>query len=74
MTTETTYLDEPEAARLLHVARRTLQRWRVTGDGPPFCRAGVRRIVYPVDALRRWAAERTFPHRAAEIAANTSRM
>jgi hypothetical protein len=67
MTTETTYYDETETARLLRVARRTLQRWRVTGDGPPYTRLGERRILYPTAELRRWAEARTYAHRAAEI-------
>jgi predicted DNA-binding transcriptional regulator AlpA len=71
MTAETTsYLDEAEAARVLYIGRRTLQRWRVDGNGPPYCRLGARRVLYPADGLRRWAAERTFRHRAAEIAAD----
>jgi predicted DNA-binding transcriptional regulator AlpA len=71
MTAETTsYLDEAEAARVLHIGRRTLQRWRVDGNGPPYCRLGVRRVLYPADALRRWAEARTYAHRAAEIAAD----
>ncbi len=66
MTTET-YLDEAEAARVLHLGRRTLQRWRVTGEGPPYVRVGVRRVLYSADELRRWAEARTYAHRAAEI-------
>jgi predicted DNA-binding transcriptional regulator AlpA len=73
MTAQTKYLDEAEAAQELHVGRRTLQRWRITGEGPPYTRLGVRRIVYAADALRRWVEARTYAHRAAEIAADTIR-
>ncbi len=66
------YLDEAGAARELHVARRTLQRWRVTGQGPSYTRVGARRVLYPADALHRWAGERTYAHRAAEIATETT--
>ena len=63
------YLTEAEfAARYLNGARRTAQRWRVTGDGPPFVRLGPRRIAYRESDLEAWAAARTFPHRAAELA------
>lgn len=69
MTRETKiFLDEAAAARLLKVSPRTLQRWRGDGTGPAFIRAGVRRILYDVAAIERWAATRTFPHRAAELA------
>ena len=46
-------LTTAEAARLLGVDRRTLERWRVSGDGPPFIRVGgVRR--YSVRDLTEW--------------------
>jgi len=62
-------MDETETARTLLVSPRTLQRWRGTGEGPPFIRAGARRVLYEVAAIERWADSRTFAHRAAEIAA-----
>jgi predicted DNA-binding transcriptional regulator AlpA len=69
MTQETQrYLDEHAAAQRLKVAERTLQRWRSTGDGPPFIRAGLRRVLYDVEAIDAWAAARTFAHRAEELA------
>ena len=43
-------LTEPETARALHVSERTLQRWRGTGEGPAFVRAG-RRILYRPDDI-----------------------
>ncbi len=65
-----TYLTEAEfAARYLNGARRTAQRWRVTGDGPAFVRLGPRRIAYRLADCEAWAASRTFRHRAAELAA-----
>lgn len=63
-----TYLTERDIAARYHIAARTLQRWRGTGDGPPYIRLGARRIVYPLAAAEAWAAARTFPHRAAELA------
>jgi predicted DNA-binding transcriptional regulator AlpA len=69
MTTQTRrYLGEADTARLLGVSRRTLQRYRVTGDGPAFVRLGVRRVAYPEAGVIAWAEARTFQHRAAEMA------
>ncbi len=66
------YLDEAAAARFLKISTRTLQRWRVDGGGPPFIRAGARRVLYDAAEIDRWAAARTFPHRAAELAAEVA--
>lgn len=62
------YLTEAEAAALLRVGRRSLERWRTTGGGPAWVRAGLRRVLYPRAALTAWAEARTYPHRAAELA------
>ena len=67
MTEPPRYLDEGDLARLLSVSVRTVQRWRVTGEGPPFIRAGVRRVIYDANAVEAWTTARTFQHRAAEI-------
>ncbi len=63
------YFDEEEVSRRYHIARRTLQRWRTTGEGPAFVRFGARRVKYREADIEAWAAARTFPSRAAEIAA-----
>ena len=55
----TDYLIQAEAAELLRLSSRTLERLRVTGDGPAFCRLG-RRIVYRRADLERWATSRRF--------------
>ncbi len=62
------YLDENAVAELLSVSVRTVQRWRSTGDGPSFVRAGLRRVIYSAAAVETWANARTFAHRAAELA------
>ena len=59
---------EADFAARYHVARRTLQRWRVTGDGPPFVRLGARRVAYRLSDAEAWAAGRTYSSRAAELA------
>ncbi len=48
------FLTERETANLLRVSARTLQRWRLTGDGPPFCAFGGRRLYARAD-LMSWA-------------------
>ncbi|WP_144186619.1 helix-turn-helix transcriptional regulator [Elioraea rosea] len=50
------------------IPERTSQRWRMTGDGPPYVRLGARRVAYRRDDVEAWLDARTFPHRAAETA------
>lgn len=61
------FFDERSLSDHLLIPRRTLQRWRVTGDGPAFIRAGARRILYRREAVEAWAASREHRHRAAEM-------
>jgi predicted DNA-binding transcriptional regulator AlpA len=58
---------ERDAARLLGVSVRTLQRWRRDGGGPNFVRLGARRVGYGEAELERWAAGRSYASRAAEL-------
>ncbi len=51
------FLTERETADLLRVSARTLQRWRLTGDGPPFCAFGGRRL-YERRIVMSWALTR----------------
>lgn len=62
------YNDEETEAKRLGVSPRTLQRWRVEGNGPPYVRVGARRVAYDPQKSDEWAAARTFAHRAAELA------
>ena len=49
------YLDTKDAAAFLGLKPSTLATWRCTrSDGPPFIRAGGRRVVYAVSDLRDW--------------------
>jgi predicted DNA-binding transcriptional regulator AlpA len=61
------HVKEADAAVRLGVSRRTLQRWRSTGDGPAYVRIGPRCVRYTVAALAAWEAGRTYAHRAAEM-------
>ena len=61
------YINEDVVAEMLGVSVRTVQRWRVTGDGPKFCRAGARLCIYNPADVHAWVASRTFNHRADEL-------
>lgn len=50
-------LVQREAAVLLRLSERTLERMRVRGDGPPFVKAG-RRVLYRPADLDAWIAAR----------------
>ncbi len=51
------FLTERETADLLRVSARTLQRWRISADGPPFCAFGGRRL-YERRIVMSWALTR----------------
>src|SRR5215471_2639068 len=54
------YLTERQFCERYRVSARTAQRWRVTGDGPPFVRLGPHKIVYRLSDAETWAlAERS---------------
>jgi hypothetical protein len=48
-----TLLEIDDVARLLHVSRSVLAKWRMTGRGPRFIKAG-RRVLYDGEELSRW--------------------
>ncbi|HEY0200830.1 MAG TPA: DNA-binding protein [Burkholderiaceae bacterium] len=62
-----TYLTERQFSDRYHVAPRTLQRWRVTGEGPRFVRLGVRRIAYRLSDAEAWAGQHVYVSRADEL-------
>ena len=47
------YLREGEAADLVRLSPRTLQRLRQAGTGPDYCKVG-KRVLYAHDALLSW--------------------
>ena len=57
MTEEATYMNTVEAARYLGLSAKTLSRYRVSGDGPVFCRFNTR-IRYRREDLDAWAVTR----------------
>ena len=51
------YLNTVQAAAWLGLSPRTLQRMRVTGDGPPYVKWR-RRVIYDRADLDDWVAQR----------------
>lgn len=66
------YIDEDEPYERFLIPPRTAQRWRASGDGPPFVRLGKRRIIYRTSDVENWLATRTFKSRADEISRQTA--
>jgi predicted DNA-binding transcriptional regulator AlpA len=56
LTAELNYYTEEELAALLKVPRKTVARWRATGTGPKWVRAG-RYVRYEESAVRDWNAD-----------------
>jgi hypothetical protein len=54
-----TLLTQNEAAEILRLSPRTLERHRVAGTGPKFMKAGAR-VLYAEDELRGWLTANTF--------------
>lgn len=48
-------LTQAETAELLRLSERTLERWRVVGGGPVFCKLG-KRVLYRRPDLDEWIA------------------
>jgi hypothetical protein len=53
------YLSNDEAAHVLKLSPRTLEKFRVIGGGPRYRKFG-RRVVYSVQDLEAWADARSF--------------
>ncbi len=53
------FLDNQQAAEYLRLSPRTLDRQRVTGEGPKYRKFG-RRVIYALEDLEAWANERIF--------------
>jgi len=48
-----------QLADLLHCSPRTLERWRRNRTGPPWVAASARHVLYSVDGVASWLAERS---------------
>lgn len=49
-----------DAASHLKISKHTLNRWRVTSEGPPFIKYGSRLVRYLVTTLDVWALDRLY--------------
>jgi hypothetical protein len=49
-----TFLDQKATARLLGLSERTLERFRLEGSGPAYCKFG-RRVMYQASDVMGWA-------------------
>jgi len=56
--TDTIFLRTAQAATRIGVAKNSLEKMRVNGNGPPFVRISPRRIVYEAAALDLWVKSR----------------
>lgn len=52
------YISTADAADMLSVSDKTLERLRCTGNGPEYCKIGSR-VIYPVDKLHSWVQSQT---------------
>ncbi|ADK83488.1 DNA binding domain protein, excisionase family [Desulfarculus baarsii DSM 2075] len=51
------FLATPQAAELLGISRKTLEKWRLVGGGPSYCKVG-RLVRYTSDDLQAWLDSR----------------
>ena len=56
-----TFIDEFQVANMLCQSVRTIQKWRVTGNGPGFYKLG-RSVRYRLDEVLAWADARRKAH------------
>lgn len=53
------FLTQREAASVLRISERTLERFRLDGSGPQFVKAG-RRVLYRRADIEAWTDDRTY--------------
>jgi hypothetical protein len=53
--------DQEQLAEKIHHSPRTLERWRMTGEGPPYVKLG-RKCLYRLREVEAWLAARTIAH------------
>jgi len=51
------YLRATEAADYLKVAKSTLAKWRIRGDGPAYAKLGRKIVLYRLADLDAWLAD-----------------
>jgi predicted DNA-binding transcriptional regulator AlpA len=52
------YVRTKEAAIITKLSESVLTKMRLTGDGPDFCKAGPRIVVYRVEDIMNWLESR----------------
>jgi predicted DNA-binding transcriptional regulator AlpA len=52
------FLNQRETAEILRLSERTLERHRLSGEGPPFVKLG-RRVVYRRSDIEAWTRANT---------------
>ena len=52
------YLNTEQAATILNISHRTLERWRIEGKGPDYRKFG-KRVTYCESSLLEWAENQT---------------
>lgn len=53
------YIDDHQLAKLLGISRETIQQWRCKNEGPPWSKAGKRRVRYRMADVHAWMAARS---------------
>jgi predicted DNA-binding transcriptional regulator AlpA len=57
------FISAKQAARMLGLHPNTLCKWRISGTGPRYIKAG-RTVKYRVTEIENWLGNRTFSHTA----------
>jgi predicted DNA-binding transcriptional regulator AlpA len=52
------FLRPHQVEALYGLSRKYLAHARARGDGPPFCKPSAKLVLYSVDELERWLAQR----------------
>jgi predicted DNA-binding transcriptional regulator AlpA len=55
---QTRVLRTPATAEYVGLSRSTLEKFRLTGEGPKFVRIGARAVGYRIEDLDTWLSER----------------
>jgi len=72
-TSASAFLSAKQAARLLDLHPNTLCKWRISGAGPRYVKAG-RTVKYRLSDIEIWLGNRTFSHTAEYETRTTSPM
>lgn len=52
------YVRTEQAARIANLSKSKFEKMRLTGEGPPFCKAGLKVVVYRVQDVVDWLESR----------------